>query len=703
MAVLELKNVSRIYQTEDGNDKYALDQVSIIFPSSGLVAVVGKSGSGKSTLLNLIGLLDKPTSGEVLFNGKPLSSLSVKEQNRYRNKEIGIIFQHYHLLEHESALFNVALPMMIDGHSEKDSYKDATLLLNGIGFPEPQHKQKCCDLSGGEKERIAILRSLINSPKILLCDEPTGALDSENSIKVMQMLKKASRKKLVILVSHNDELVRKYADRIIQIKDGGVVGNKIIVEENNGVPVTKEHRKINNKKWVDKLAVSNLKRRFKRNVISSLSLIVGLISSMLIIGFSNGSPSSIEKESLKQFDYGSLTLSKELTTKLENSGMSITQMLKPTDDELNQIKGHLDSFYIMNNYDALVPYFPTIKCGKVEFEKLYYQPIHSFCDMSVDSSLLIDGYIPKSDNLSQVVINQAAYDTIKEKGFDPLTTILTINSMSVNHYYTSNDVVNPVITDYFIYEKKVQVVGVAKELNFLSNPKIYYPYVALEDYLSEVLLDNLSNYVGKDISWVDQVYESKANSDLSSYSLRLFYKDIRNASKIETAINKVPKPFSITSNSLLVKNALSELINAASMGMDLFLIITLIGSALILGIVSFASYSEDHKISAILSCLGARKEDITNIYIIESLCIGVISLIVSFALSPLFSLLINFLIKTFLGFVGMIDIPFKSYLNVPYLLPLILLIGTLLICVLSTALPILFSKKVQLKEELMDE
>lgn len=222
MPLLKLSNITKKYKLADNKDKVVLGNVSVTFPECGLVSIVGKSGSGKSTLLNMISLLDKPTNGCVYFNNQNINKWNLKQKEEYRTKDVGIVFQHYHLLENESALFNVMLPALISGKKTKEAEIAAKNLLKSIDFKEKLYKSKCQDLSGGEKERIAILRALINEPKIILADEPTGALDSKNSTLVMNTLKDISKERLVIVVSHNEELVHKYSDQIILIKDGRI-------------------------------------------------------------------------------------------------------------------------------------------------------------------------------------------------------------------------------------------------------------------------------------------------------------------------------------------------------------------------------------------------------------------------------------------------------------------------------------------------
>lgn len=220
MYVLRISGLTKKFKINETQEKTVLDNISLMFPSSGLIAIVGKSGSGKSTLLNMISLLDKPTSGRVYFDNENVETWNQKRIEQYLNKDIGIVFQNYHLLENETGLFNVALPLLISGEDKKVSLQLAKNLLEDLYIDQQIYMKKCKDMSGGEKERIAILRSIINNPKIVLADEPTGALDSHNSTLVMEIFKEISKKRLVIFVTHNIELVKKYADQVISIKDG---------------------------------------------------------------------------------------------------------------------------------------------------------------------------------------------------------------------------------------------------------------------------------------------------------------------------------------------------------------------------------------------------------------------------------------------------------------------------------------------------
>ena len=704
MKFIEFKNVKRVYQSEDGQDVNALDGVSLSFPKTGLIAVLGKSGSGKSTIINLIAKLDEPTKGTIYINGEDISNWKKRRVEKYHNEQIGIVFQHYHLLEEHTVIYNVMLPALIKGVKESKAKKMAIDLLNEMNIDKNLWKNKCQDLSGGQKERVAIARSLINDPSIILADEPTGALDSINSYSVMELFKKISKTRLVIMVSHNTNLTYEYADRIYHLKDGKLEKEETLnpIEEITTNKKTKHHKN-SQKLWSKPIILKNFKKRIARNIISIISLSIGLIASLLIVGFSNGSEQSIINESYHQFDYGVATLYKEFSENISGSKMSIVQQLRPSINEINSVHNTLSRYHLEYNYDALVPSYCDIKIGEDKLEEFSYKPIYSFLDNSIDKSLLIDGYFPAEDNLHEVVINDKAYDYLKKKNGDQvLGTSLDISFSKEFHYYTGEQV-NPSINDIFIYQKNICIVGVVKEMDFLSSPKIYYPYTALLDYLSMYPINNLSSYLNRTITWEERVEEVTNNDELSSYSYRLFIKDIQNKTMIEEDIASISKPLIIDSIPYSLTKTLLDLINAATMGMDIFLIISLIGTGLILGIVSFSSYSEDRKNIAIMSCLGANRSDVVDIYVLENIIVTIIALIISFSLSPFLEKLANQIIYKSTGFFNMVSIPFMHFLDLPLLLILFVLVGSLLISSIATVLPIMFSNKISLKKELTDE
>ena len=220
--MLEVKNLKKIYKTKNGVNVNALDGVSLSFPENGMVFLLGKSGSGKSTLLNVCGGLDSPTEGEIIVKGRSSKDFSQSDFDSYRNTYVGFIFQEYNILNEFTVEDNIALALELQGKpKDKAAIKK---LLEDVDL-EGYAKRKPNTLSGGQKQRIAIARALIKAPEIIMADEPTGALDSNTGKQVLDTLKKLSRDKLVIVVSHDRDFAEHYGDRIIELKDGKVISD----------------------------------------------------------------------------------------------------------------------------------------------------------------------------------------------------------------------------------------------------------------------------------------------------------------------------------------------------------------------------------------------------------------------------------------------------------------------------------------------
>ena len=236
--MLELKNVHKIYKTKSGSVG-ALNGVSLTFPATGLVFVTGKSGCGKTTLLNVIGGLDGIDEGEICLLGKSFESFTDADYDDYRNTFIGFIFQEYNLLSEYTVEKNIEIAMELQGRPSNKEELDALLEEMEI---EHLKDRKPLELSGGQRQRVAIARALVKQPRIIMADEPTGALDSKTGVQVMEILKKLSKKKLIIIVSHDDELAERYADRVIKLLDGVVDSDVTFSESQMESNVTENDR-----------------------------------------------------------------------------------------------------------------------------------------------------------------------------------------------------------------------------------------------------------------------------------------------------------------------------------------------------------------------------------------------------------------------------------------------------------------------------
>lgn len=285
--MLELKNIKKVYQTGNFRQE-ALKDMSIKFRKHEFVSILGPSGSGKTTLLNIIGGLDKYTSGDLIINGKSTKQFKDTDWDSYRNNAIGFIFQSYNLISHISVLENVEMGMTLSGISQKKRRKKALEVLKKVGLKDHAMK-KPNQLSGGQMQRVAIARALANDPDIILADEPTGALDSKTSVQIMDLIKDISKYKLVIMVTHNPTLANDYASRIIEFKDGSLVNDSNpIIEES---VVSSEHKfkkTAMNYLTALNLSFNNIKTKKGRTLLTAFASSIGIIGIALILSLSNG-------------------------------------------------------------------------------------------------------------------------------------------------------------------------------------------------------------------------------------------------------------------------------------------------------------------------------------------------------------------------------------------------------------------------------
>ena len=292
--MLELKNINKSYKT--GNFiQHALKNVDLSFRKNEFVAILGPSGSGKTTLLNIIGGLDRYDSGDLIINGKSTKKFKATEWDSYRNNCVGFIFQSYNLISHISVLENVEMALTLSGYKRKNKKEKALEALEKVGLKDHAYK-KPNQLSGGQMQRVAIARSLVNDPDIILADEPTGALDSATSVQIMNLIREIAKDKLVIMVTHNPELAKDYANRIIEFKDGKILSdsNPINSEEEN---LGKVHIRKTVLSYLSAIHLSfnNIKTKKGRTFLTAFAASIGIIGIALILSLSNGFQLQIDK------------------------------------------------------------------------------------------------------------------------------------------------------------------------------------------------------------------------------------------------------------------------------------------------------------------------------------------------------------------------------------------------------------------------
>jgi ABC-type antimicrobial peptide transport system permease subunit len=320
---------------------------------------------------------------------------------------------------------------------------------------------------------------------------------------------------------------------------------------------------------------------------------------------------SIRNACYRQFDFGAGTVSLEEKT-MSSGAFSLTKSTRPSLDSLTSNLKISEKYEICLNYSAILPQNIRILYDNEVIEDLVFTPIYSFDDTHVDKDLLVEGRLPNKDNLSEVVINETAARVISASiKKDAINEYLYLDHSAETNYVSEYE---EYVSDTFYLYKEIQIVGVVKEINYLPSRKIYYSYSAFEEFTKEYVLENLSTYNNSNITWYDRVAQAEDYSPLSSYSYSLFLKDYRDR-EYPFLEDVFTDGLVYSSSSILLTNSLFNFLSVAEYGVLLFLIIAFIGTFLILSIMSFTNFSEDHRSSAILTSIGASQEQIEEIYL----------------------------------------------------------------------------------------
>ena len=342
--MLQLKNIVKSY-TVGELTQVALKGISLNFRENEFVSILGQSGSGKTTMLNIIGGLDRYDSGDLVINGVSTKKYRDVDWDAYRNTSIGFVFQSYNLIPHQNVLSNVEMALTLSGVSRKERRKRAVEVLKKVGLQDHIHK-KPNQLSGGQMQRVAIARALINNPDILLADEPTGALDTETSIQIMNLLKQIAEEKLVIMVTHNPELAEVYSTRIVNLKDGQITSdtNPFDVPEGSvEEKLTKNQKRVSMSFWTSLgLSFANLRTKIGRTILTSFAGSIGIIGIALILALSTGMNqyiTRVQKETMTSYP---ITISSQtidatsiMQLRTQMMGLSSQKETKEDDDKVH--------------------------------------------------------------------------------------------------------------------------------------------------------------------------------------------------------------------------------------------------------------------------------------------------------------------------------------------------------------------------------
>lgn len=421
--MLEIKNITKIYKNKE-IELTALNDVSINFRQSEFVSILGPSGCGKTTLLNIIGGLDKYTKGDLLIEGKSTKHYTENDWNAYRNNKIGFVFQNYNLIMHQSILANVELALTLSGVSKSERKERAIEALKSVGLEEHLNK-KPTQLSGGQMQRVSIARAIVNNPDIILADEPTGALDSETSVQIMDILAKIAKEKLVIMVTHNPDLAASYSDRIINIKDGKIISDS--------KPCKDDELKSENSKNVNNssmglltalsLSFNNLLTKKGRTLLTTIASSIGIVGIALVMSLSTGVKKYVDDFQKKSSSNEPLMIENIVN---DYSNVETTEVIndeKKVDKSKNEIsiKNDIkDSYYVTDNSSKH-------KNNIIEFKKYLDEHKEEYNKYSTNIQYIYDVnpqfYIKnKKGEIEKVSIEDNNFDSLLTNSFNELPT-----------------------------------------------------------------------------------------------------------------------------------------------------------------------------------------------------------------------------------------------------------------------------------------
>ena len=559
--MLELKNIFKKYANDKTN---ALEDISISLPSKGLVSIVGESGSGKSTLLNLIGLLDRPTSGTIYLDGKDITNLTKDEEDYYHQAVVSFIFQQYNLIKY----------LNVDENIKLASLDNQDYILRKLKIKHLKDK-KISLLSGGEQERVAIARALAKRPKILLCDEPTAALDSKTADLTMKMLKDISKDILVVVVTHNRTHANRYSDRIISLSDGRIVSDIKRCDFKDKSLYLDYKAEDMNIKNIYNIVKNNIKSKKKRNILTSIAFSIGLISLLLVLSLSNGFNEALDREekaSLSEYPIyiseSSTDLSKDLSNLLTRDEVKDDNKLYLVD---NNHKNIIDMDYI--NYIRAISTNYKYEMYTYNINNRYIStlPINNIGDFYTNFDLLYGEYPIFNNEVLLVIDNTNKIDK----------NMMSLIGLTSDEY----EIKNLIGHRYLFNETEYVIKGILR---------------GKEDTL---------------FSDITNIYYLNTYLDIVPVEIYLYPKDYESKEIIINYLNRYSKnKIYFTDYSSTVKSLSNTIVDAISIILICFSLISLTVSTIMIGIITYISVIERVHEIGILKALGISNINVKKIY-----------------------------------------------------------------------------------------
>ena len=655
--MLQLNHIVKTYVTGDLTQD-ALKNVSIAFRESEFVSILGQSGSGKTTLLNIIGGLDRYTSGDLLINGVSTREYNDADWDYYRNNSIGFVFQSYNLIPHQSVLANVEMALTLAGVSRKERRERALSVLKKVGLADHVHK-KPNQMSGGQMQRVAIARALVNNPDILLADEPTGALDSETSVQIMELLKEIAKDKLVIMVTHNPELAEKYSTRIVRLLDGQITSDSNPYDAREAQTGRKPRKKISMSFGTAlSLSFNNLRTKKGRTLLTAFAGSIGIIGIALILTLSTGMNAyiaDVQKDTMASYP---ITITSEAIDVSGVMGMRaevIGQMREGASAEDSPRTGVYADYTQLEQSEKMSA--SVVENSLTEFKKYLDDP-----DSEIRQYLGENG-IAYTSALTDYVIDRANDSAVvRAQEADPVVNVLT------GMAFTSPDDASKAADA----KTCLSGLGISEKASFYKLMASYAQpgaagmamdetamAAALDRWLAadpdqEILLKVYDQYIAGSTYEDNLKAFGKVSYDAPS-SISIYTDSFENkdsiAACIETCNETAAQDAQITYTDYvaMLTSSITTIINGISYVLIAFVAISLVVSCIIIGIITHISVMERTKEIGILRALGASKRNISQVFNAETFIIGCCAGVLGIGVSLLALLPINAIIAKVSG------------------------------------------------------
>ena len=629
---LELINVNKKYKLSNKESFQALYDISISFDKGELVSIVGESGSGKSTLMNLIGGLDSDFTGTIISGGENLGKLSDKQLDKYRKNKVGFVFQSFNLISHLSILDNVTLALTLSNVGEKEKISRATEILKRVGL-EDQLKKKPTQLSGGQKQRVAIARALINDPDIIIADEPTGSLDSGNSMQILEILKEiADSGKLVIMVTHSEK-VASVSSRVVEISDGRIINDHQNPNYKKNKPKILEEKQENsteNKKQVKnfkekqnlsmwsaiKLSFHNMWASKVKNFLMAFGVAIGIGSLILMMSFSSGITDYINNLMKSYSDPTIVTISKKSES---TDPMEYFNNASFTDEEISTLIENINAYLAEQNLDFTVA---NGENGNVDYG---FGIFTALSDAKVNFSPS-GNYIQNEEDPDYDIVSQKIYYLY-----------------SIPPYYTQQNVIDGEMSSAPVLDNDGDMIGGG---GFMFTPTISRLFGEDEDMLGKEVEISFT-IGGNKLDFKDTICGVMDTSVMSGFLVVYVDYDYLQYLFQQNNVDFAPTTIYIQTPSEEITNAINRYISTTEnyvgsieeqlanmfnnmlsiIGTSLVVIscISLVVSAMMILVVLYMSVTERTKEIGVLKSIGARRKDIKRIFTSESFLVGVLS------------------------------------------------------------------------------